>query len=428
MQLAQSSDNEDDYDESYKSDQNDSDEQNISTTMNESSRKKQNSHPSSTRNSSSRTSSRSSSSSSDSETEHNKKTTTDEDESLIASIHQHHKKEAEKNDYSEEDNDEDEDREEDSSAYQDDNEEFTFDLPFSDLSPMNNNKTLAKPTSITSKKNSLVESASNKLTTRSIIAGVSTDLNLTNSCSSDNTERSTSTSMEARSMQHNKKVSTKNNPRLQFRPEKTESDDDEEDELGIRFEYNRRNFNDVNEDSGSKSSENEEDLLKDFDVIEVIPGFGEAPKNNKEFDIKILKKTEGFTKPQFVIKEEHFKKPLTKVDVLRAPENYPVPLNVYCVQEVSINWCLYGGNDFLGDAADLNEVPITGSASQNQTTTTSVSNQQIANRINRAVSTPVIVGQQNVTRSRHNSTSSNSMSVSPQQFFTMQSPDKNNKG
>jgi len=274
------------------------------------------------------------------------------------------------------------------------------------------------------KKKSLIESASKKLLmTSSIIAGVSGDLNLTNSCSSDNTERSTSTSMEARQVLYSRKIASGSaNPRLQFRPEKTESDEEDEDELGIRYEYNRRNFNDINvdEDAGGKSSENEEDLLKDFDVIEVIPGFGEAPKNNKEFDIKILKKSEGFAKPQFTIKEEHFKKPLTKVDVLRAPESYPVPLNVYCVQEVSVNWCMYGGSDFLAEAGDVAEGPGAASVVAQQV----VSNQQIANMINRAVSTPVIVGQQSVTRSRHNSTSSNSMSVSPQQFFSMQSPDK----
>jgi len=81
---------------------------------------------------------------------------------------------------------------------------------------------------------------------------------------------------------------------------------------------------------------------------------------------------------------------------------------------------MYGGSDFLAEAGDVAEGPGAASVVAQQV----VSNQQIANRINRAVSTPVIVGQQSVARSRHNSTSSNSMSVSPQQFFSMQSPDK----
>ena len=77
------------------------------------------------------------------------------------------------------------------------------------------------------------------------------------------------------------------------------------------------------------------------------------------------------------------------------------------------------------DAGDLSDMSGgAGSVASQQVPGSGLSNQQLANRINRAASTPVIVGQQNVTRSRHNSTSSNSMSVSPQQFFTMQSPDK----
>ena len=153
-------------------------------------------------------------------------------------------------------------------------------------------------------------------------------------------------------------------------------------------------------------------------MIEVIPGFGEAPKNNKEFDIKILKTSSN--RQEFTVKEDHFKKPLTKVDVLKAPDSYPVALNVYSIQEVSINWCMYGGCDFQLEGSDMNESKV--SVSPNRPTIES--NQQI-DKINRAVSSPIIVSQQVKTRSRHNSTSSNSLSISPQQYSSVQSPDRN---
>ena len=183
----------------------------------------------------------------------------------------------------------------------------------------------------------------------------------------------------------------KNKDRLKFRPQRTESDEEEEedDEMALGYEYNRRNFNDVDDDEddeGNKSSENEEDLLRDFDVIEVIPGFGEAPKNNKEFDIKLLSKRED--RKEILIKEDHFKKPLSKVDVLKAPEAYPVPLNVYCIQEVSINWCMYGGSDFTVGSSQQSDCK---NISPNQHPTAAASNPHIVNRINRAVSSPIIV-------------------------------------
>ena len=84
---------------------------------------------------------------------------------------------------------------------------------------------------------------------------------------------------------------------------------------------------------------------------------------------------------------------------------------------------MYGGNDFLLQGNDANESKVSISPQQQQLAP--VSNQLLANRINRAVSNPIIVGQQSaITRSRHNSTSSNSLSLSPQQYFSMQSPEK----
>lgn len=85
---------------------------------------------------------------------------------------------------------------------------------------------------------------------------------------------------------------------------------------------------------------------------------------------------------------------------------------------------MYGGNDFLIQGSDANDSKISVSPQQQQQVAP-VANQLLANRINRAVSNPIIVGQQStITRSRHSSTSSNALSLSPQQFFSMQSPEK----
>lgn len=235
-------------------------------------------------------------------------------------------------------------------------DDFQFDLPFSDLSPMN-------------KKN--VMDQSNKTTVQ-------------------------------RQLQFDK-----NNRRLIFKPHVSEEDDEEDDE----------NSNEDDEDDKI-----DDELLRDFDIIDVIPGFGEPPKNNQEFEIKILKKNR--MQPLIEIKDDHFKKPLSKIDVLKAPENYPVPLNVYCVQEISLNWCLYGGNDFGNDSTFGNE-DYSPPQDQQQV--------QLHSKMNRTVSSPIIVNtNQSVltptylpSRSRTNSTSSNSLSVSPQQHSYLHTPPKN---
>jgi hypothetical protein len=156
-----------------------------------------------------------------------------------------------------------------------------------------------------------------------------------------------------------------NQRRLYFNSNRRRSghrDDDEDDENDSTCEFNRHRDSDNNEDDDDDDDDDENDdkeLLKDFDVIEVIPGFGEPPKSNQEYEIKCLRKKSNQSyrhyatpPPQPIeIKEDHFKKPLTKIDVLKAPDNYPCPLNSYCVQEISLNWFLYGGHDFANTAA-----------------------------------------------------------------------------
>ena len=183
--------------------------------------------------------------------------------------------------------------------------------------------------------------------------------------------------------------------RLHFRT-RTGSDDESESDYKL----------DASKDDDDK--DDDEELLRDFDIIDVIPGFGEPPKNNQEFEVKMIRKTQQPVQ----IKDDHFKKPLTKIDVLKAPDTYPIPLNVYCVQEISITWFLYGGNDF-GDAAPEPE--------------DSIPTPQ-PSKMNRTVSSPVLESNLTSTskssshilaRSRNNSTSS-SLSLSPQQQVNIQ--------
>jgi hypothetical protein len=124
----------------------------------------------------------------------------------------------------------------------------------------------------------------------------------------------------------------KNNRRLHFKPNNGSDDDDE------AGNYVSKNINRNDEDDNEENED--EDLLRDFDIIDVIPGFGEPPRNNQDFEVKNLRHKSNNSIQTVIIKEDHFKKPLTKIDVLKAPDSYPCPLNVYCIQEISINWCL----------------------------------------------------------------------------------------
>jgi hypothetical protein len=159
--------------------------------------------------------------------------------------------------------------------------------------------------------------------------------------------------------------------RLYFKPKSGANRSDSESDADRRHHAHSSSDDDDSEDD-------DVELLKDFDIIDVIPGLGEPPRNNQDYEIKYLKSekksqeaatTAGANKPasamtyskyasalpsvshRVEIRDDHFRKPLTKIDVLKAPDNYPVPLNVYCVQEISINWFLYGGHDF--EASDV---------------------------------------------------------------------------
>jgi hypothetical protein len=89
----------------------------------------------------------------------------------------------------------------------------------------------------------------------------------------------------------------KNNRRLHFKPAASGSDDDTDN-------YASKNINRDDDDDEEEAAEKaDEELLRDFDIIDVIPGFGEPPRNNQEFEIKNLRRKSFNMSPVVVIKE-----------------------------------------------------------------------------------------------------------------------------
>ena len=367
---------------------------------------------------------------------------------------------------------------------QEDDDEFHFDLPFSNLSPMSPLTT-----------SSLAAAATATTTTTNTTTSTTTGKTVRHQTSimSDSTAKSNNTSLSATHRQlrfdEGKDASSSSASSASATASKTatttatttttthrrplyfqSTEDVEQENLDASLRRRRRsqqsNHNDDENDCTNDSNDDhdhddddiiDEDILKDFDIIEVIPGLGEPPRNNQDYEVKVLKasaKRSTFHQrapspgaAHIRIKDEHFKKPLSKIDVLKAPDTYPVPLNVFCVQEISLNWCLYGGSDFAAPAshpppppASANdqtmhaEAATSGESSAASTTSTS------ASKMNRTVSSPIIVASSSkpqhlasmpsptfaassssggggvIMRSRHNSTASssvNSLSISP---------------
>ena len=191
--------------------------------------------------------------------------TDDEDESLIASIHFNHKINTQKKKNQDSDADSDDgnysentmNKSNDDEDDSDHNEDFHFDLPFSNISPM------------------VQKNESN---------------NINNSNKNKPSESLTTTATVNRQLMFDK-----NNRRLHFKPAVSCSDDETEN-------YASKNIN--RDDEDEEAAENaDEELLRDFDIIDVIPGFGEPPRNNQEFEIKILRRKSLNPSQMVLIKE-----------------------------------------------------------------------------------------------------------------------------
>lgn len=55
---------------------------------------------------------------------------------------------------------------------------------------------------------------------------------------------------------------------------------------------------------------------------------------------------EWLTTEQVKVTEDHFTIPASKKDLLKTPENFPLPIKTYTLCELNIIWQIYGGNDF----------------------------------------------------------------------------------
>lgn len=44
--------------------------------------------------------------------------------------------------------------------------------------------------------------------------------------------------------------------------------------------------------------------------------------------------------------DNHFRIPIGKTDMLKAPDHFPCPVYRYTLSEISVVWSMYGGRDF----------------------------------------------------------------------------------
>ncbi|CAG7725322.1 unnamed protein product, partial [Allacma fusca] len=82
-----------------------------------------------------------------------------------------------------------------------------------------------------------------------------------------------------------------------------------------------------------------DDDEEEFYILENDPGVGFLPRFG-EPEVRVLA-----TEPIEII-DNYFTVPMGKVDILQAPRHYPKPVIRYTVQEMSMVWHLYGGEDF----------------------------------------------------------------------------------
>ena len=47
-----------------------------------------------------------------------------------------------------------------------------------------------------------------------------------------------------------------------------------------------------------------------------------------------------------VVIDNHFRIPIGKTDMLKAPDHFPCPVYRYTLSEISVMWSMYGGQDF----------------------------------------------------------------------------------
>lgn len=70
--------------------------------------------------------------------------------------------------------------------------------------------------------------------------------------------------------------------------------------------------------------------------------------------------------PMILVVENHFEPSFGKIDQLQAPKNFPTPVLLYTLNELSVIWYMYGGKDFhTGDSPSLQKNSHFGSSESN---------------------------------------------------------------
>lgn len=118
------------------------------------------------------------------------------------------------------------------------------------------------------------------------------------------------------------------------------------EDYGLPFGSENKKSNESDEELSDDDDDDDKNLFDEFEFIDMIPGLGVLPQN-EEYIIKNLRKDEAAAT---TIDENYFSKPINKIDVLKAPDSYPIPLYSYCVQEISIQWSLFGGHDMYHES------------------------------------------------------------------------------
>jgi len=80
-------------------------------------------------------------------------------------------------------------------------------------------------------------------------------------------------------------------------------------------------------------------IMKDMMCVCVCVCVCEQPKDDEPV-VRVL------TAQPIVVVDNHFRLPIGKTDMLKAPDHFPCPVYRYTLSEISIVWSMYGGRDF----------------------------------------------------------------------------------
>ncbi|CAG0883695.1 unnamed protein product [Darwinula stevensoni] len=109
-------------------------------------------------------------------------------------------------------------------------------------------------------------------------------------------------------------------------------------------------MSDLEDALADASVEDRRSSEEDFCILENDPGTGILSKRG-EPQVKIL------TSEPISVVEHHFKAPIRKADILKAPKDFPQPTHRYTLHKMSLVWHIYGGWDFDSTALHRGKGP-----------------------------------------------------------------------